>query len=358
MLLGVVHLHSLGIVHRNITPQNILQQVVVPHKVVHVKLSGFGKAEIIPPSEAMQLFGRSRYFVKGGFSAKDGSVRSVRSGKLSVGAAQLSGPMRHSILDSQPEAIDEHSEMPPLHPLYSSADHGIQMQPQSAAVALQHNVSETQLQKSGTTSDSEIIQERKLESPDKKMRMPDSLHGEEHTEFESDIGQSHGAADTLFSQKSQNFSHKSEIEENSKMITRSHARENNYRYSTSVCYDDVPYKYYAKIVGGVSGDAFADYSFVAPEMFVDRYGPQADTWAVGCVAYSLLTGHRPFSSTDGPDSDDLIQKIALGTFPTKGKIWRGLTEEAKSIVSGNVIYLSLYFMKASSFLLLHRTISS
>lgn len=52
------------------------------------------------------------------------------------------------------------------------------------------------------------------------------------------------------------------------------------------------------------------YLFMAPEQLRGRPGPQSDLWALGVVAYRMLTGEYPFP---GPSADELSRQIQLTT---------------------------------------------
>jgi serine/threonine protein kinase len=336
VLLGVAHLHSLGIVHRNINTDNILQQMIVPNKIVHIKISGFGNAFVLPPREAMALFGRSQFFIKGGFSTKDhNSVKSVRSMKsappvtnahISVSTSERP---EYGQLATQPEDLNEDGANTPIPPPAALSA--------SAAVILQAGSAKEQ-QVSRTT-------------------VADADHS--HTTGTGDSSPVGGSPEDMMSRKEiierleksprrDELTPRANLTEDTEtgsphMIHRQTASSTKYRYATSVRYDTVPYKSYDQITGGLERGAVsgvnADYSFVAPEMFAGAYGPQADTWAVGVIAYYILAGHRPFSSTEGTDSDDLIMKIINGAYPIKGKIWRSLTEQSRKFVTGTVVWM-------------------
>ena len=71
-------------------------------------------------------------------------------------------------------------------------------------------------------------------------------------------------------------------------------------------------------VGGEGGGLRSEkklagtYLFMAPEQLRGRPGPQSDLWALGVVAYRMLTGRYPFP---GPNLDDLARQIQLTTPP-------------------------------------------
>ena len=57
-----------------------------------------------------------------------------------------------------------------------------------------------------------------------------------------------------------------------------------------------------------------------------RYGRAADLWAVGVVAYVLLSGRMPFSPST-------YLKSCLATLTFRAEIWQGVSPEAVSFVS-------------------------
>jgi serine/threonine-protein kinase len=59
------------------------------------------------------------------------------------------------------------------------------------------------------------------------------------------------------------------------------------------------------------------YLFMAPEQLRGRPGPQSDLWALGAVAYRLLTGGMPFP---GPSLAELTRQIYYGTPPGPGPL--------------------------------------
>jgi tetratricopeptide (TPR) repeat protein len=62
------------------------------------------------------------------------------------------------------------------------------------------------------------------------------------------------------------------------------------------------------------------YLFMAPEQLRGRPGPQSDLWALGVVAYRLLTGKQPFP---GPSLAELSQQILYATPPAPGQVVSG-----------------------------------
>jgi hypothetical protein len=59
------------------------------------------------------------------------------------------------------------------------------------------------------------------------------------------------------------------------------------------------------------------YHFMAPEQLRGRPGPQSDLWALGVVAYRLLTGRLPFP---GPTLPELAKQIQYATPPPPSEV--------------------------------------
>jgi len=83
--------------------------------------------------------------------------------------------------------------------------------------------------------------------------------------------------------------------------------------------------------------------YMAPEVVgrltswppVPKYGPKADVWSVGIMAYQLLCGRLPFKNAPGKKdftSADAFAAITLGALDFENEAWEKLSEFAKSLV--------------------------
>ena len=280
ILLGVAHLHSVGVVHRDITPNSVLQNVAVPNKIVHIKLSDFGNAVTLTPSETATLFGRNYISVLGGFSSKiNTSEKSPRrmfssAPSRSMFSSTSAVPIRYSTI---PESISEDRDSTLVK------DKNV-IQP-SAEVVLHGG--------SGTAT-------TELPDPSNEACQDVNPSGVSPTE-NPELSVSNEGEELNGSEISRERNSDCNSEKNTgnlRIINRQPLPESSakYKYTTSIRYDSVPFKSYNKISVGLPRGEFVDYTYVAPEMLISAYGPQCDTWAVGCIAFSLLSGHAAFWS--------------------------------------------------------------
>lgn len=71
-------------------------------------------------------------------------------------------------------------------------------------------------------------------------------------------------------------------------------------------------------------------AFRAPETFLlDRYTELVDTWAAGCILFSLLAGYQPFYA---PLVGDLVALIKKGDVDFVGPAWAPVSEAAKDLI--------------------------
>jgi len=80
-------------------------------------------------------------------------------------------------------------------------------------------------------------------------------------------------------------------------------------------------------------DQLGTPSYMAPELWRQKHTPydsSVDMWALGAVAYMLLSGTRPFHSDDKKEKGRMIRNDPLPFHP---KIWKHISAEAKDFCS-------------------------
>mmetsp|Transcript_16884 Transcript_16884/g.43035 ORF Transcript_16884/g.43035 Transcript_16884/m.43035 type:complete len:348 (+) Transcript_16884:117-1160(+) len=82
----------------------------------------------------------------------------------------------------------------------------------------------------------------------------------------------------------------------------------------------------AEHVEGGSGTLF----YCSPEVVRGVCSHKSDVWAVGVIAYMLLSGAPPFV---GPDRHSTARKIRAGRFSFPDHLWDGVSTQAKAFVS-------------------------
>jgi calcium-dependent protein kinase len=70
--------------------------------------------------------------------------------------------------------------------------------------------------------------------------------------------------------------------------------------------------------------------YVAPEVLRGSYDEKCDVWGVGVIMFILLSGTPPFN---GPDDKQITEAVAKGKYEFKPSKWRGVSEEAKNLIS-------------------------
>ncbi|KAL3690103.1 hypothetical protein R1sor_016412 [Riccia sorocarpa] len=81
------------------------------------------------------------------------------------------------------------------------------------------------------------------------------------------------------------------------------------------------------------GEKFTDIVgspyYIAPEMLIREYGPEADIWSAGVILYILLSGVPPFW---GDTDYDLFKKILYGRVDYSSYPWPDISSKAKDLV--------------------------
>ncbi|XP_010547697.1 PREDICTED: calcium-dependent protein kinase 3-like isoform X2 [Tarenaya hassleriana] len=78
--------------------------------------------------------------------------------------------------------------------------------------------------------------------------------------------------------------------------------------------------------GQIFKDPVGTKSYIAPEVILKKYGPEADIWSAGVILYVLLCGYPPFSG------EDIYDAIIRGQLDFSKDPWPCVSESAKSLV--------------------------
>jgi len=70
--------------------------------------------------------------------------------------------------------------------------------------------------------------------------------------------------------------------------------------------------------------------YVAPEVLQGRYDISCDLWSCGVILYLMLCGVLPFY---GEDDSELHRQVLSGNYSFGDKLWNGVTDEARALVS-------------------------
>ncbi len=84
-------------------------------------------------------------------------------------------------------------------------------------------------------------------------------------------------------------------------------------------------------ISGQKLTAFAGTpAYAAPSVLKGEYGPEADLWSLGVVAYVLLCGHLPYTGTS---AGEVYQSMCEQTVDFSRRRWKFVSAEAKDFVS-------------------------
>ncbi|GLG93475.1 Obscurin [Gryllus bimaculatus] len=76
--------------------------------------------------------------------------------------------------------------------------------------------------------------------------------------------------------------------------------------------------------------------FASPETVNgDGVGTPADMWAVGIIAYVLLSGHSPFL---GPNDRETLTRVKQGTWEFHAQRFQGISDEARDFIRSLLVY--------------------
>jgi serine/threonine protein kinase len=69
------------------------------------------------------------------------------------------------------------------------------------------------------------------------------------------------------------------------------------------------------------GEALNKTHFLSPEVLFQSYTEKCDIWAIGVIAYELMSKQKPFDHA-GNDQDEILSQIKKGSFSFEGAPWR------------------------------------
>ena len=70
--------------------------------------------------------------------------------------------------------------------------------------------------------------------------------------------------------------------------------------------------------------------YVSPEILKGDYTEKCDIWSAGVILYIFLSGDPPFN---GPNDNEIYQKISTMKFSFPDKKWKNISKEAKDLIS-------------------------
>jgi len=62
--------------------------------------------------------------------------------------------------------------------------------------------------------------------------------------------------------------------------------------------------------------------YIAPEVLKKDYSFESDVWSCGVIMFILLSGDPPFN---GRNNREIFQKIKIGIYSFKNKVWRKIS---------------------------------
>jgi serine/threonine protein kinase len=77
--------------------------------------------------------------------------------------------------------------------------------------------------------------------------------------------------------------------------------------------------------------------YFAPELIDQKYGPQADIWALGCVLYEVLCGHQAYPPRRTDNHDTFYSRIRSCDYDFNHSAFLRVSEESKDLVKKLIV---------------------
>ncbi|KAF8018234.1 hypothetical protein BT93_H3201 [Corymbia citriodora subsp. variegata] len=81
--------------------------------------------------------------------------------------------------------------------------------------------------------------------------------------------------------------------------------------------------------GRVFSDVVGSPYYVAPEVLLKHYGPEADVWSAGVILYILLSGVPPFYAAT---ASKILREVSQGNLDLESDPWASISDSAKDLV--------------------------
>jgi len=83
--------------------------------------------------------------------------------------------------------------------------------------------------------------------------------------------------------------------------------------------------------GDLHSDRVGTVTTMSPEVLRGEYNQSADMWAVGVIAFQLLSGKAPFQ---GKDRKSIAQKVVKADYNLDSPEWENISSDAKAFIKG------------------------